>query len=200
MVALWMPPWIRLRQRRRFGTYKLPRPASLPPVLGSSLGSDISFLVRAEFEKPPPRCSSLLGRSARIARRGPVLQNEPPDGGVSGGVGRSPWWPSGCRPGFGSGSGGDSVHINSHGLPRFLLCSAHLWEATSAFWFGPNLKNLRLDARPCSAGRHASHGVAQFSKMNRLTVGYLAGWAAPHGGPLDAALDSAQAAAAIRYI
>ena len=41
---------------------------------------------------------------------------------------------------------------------------------------------------------------AQFSKMNRLTVGYLAGWAAPHGGPLDAALDSAQAAAAIRYI
>src|SRR6185437_1748076 len=89
---------------------------------------------------------------------GPVLQNEPPDGGVSGGVGRSPWWPSGCRPGFGSGSGGDSVHINSHGLPRFLLCSAHLWEATSAFWFGPNLKSLRLDARPCSAGRHASHG------------------------------------------
>src|SRR6185437_7464943 len=88
---------------------------------------------------------------------GPVLQNEPPDGGVSGGVGRSPWWPSGCRPGFGSGSGGDSVHINSHGLPRFLLCSAPLWEATSAFWFGPNLKSLRLDARPCSAGRHASH-------------------------------------------
>jgi len=28
-------------------------------------------------------------------------------------------------------------------------------------------------------------------------VGYLAGWAAPNGGPLDA-MDSAQAAAAIR--
>jgi len=40
---------------------------------------------------------------------------------------------------------------------------------------------------------------AQFSKRNRLTVGYLAGWAAPNGGPLDA-MDSAQAAAAIRYI
>ena len=30
-------------------------------------------------------------------------------------------------------------------------------------------------------------------------MGYLAGWAAPNGGPLDA-MDSAQAAAAIRYI
>src|SRR5581483_9588586 len=40
---------------------------------------------------------------------------------------------------------------------------------------------------------------AQSSKRNRLTVGYLAGWAAPNGGPLDA-MDSAQAAAAIRYI
>jgi hypothetical protein len=38
-------------------------------VLGSSLGTDIILWVRAEFEKPPPRCSSLLGRSARIARR-----------------------------------------------------------------------------------------------------------------------------------
>src|SRR5579863_1834222 len=108
MVALWMP-WIRLRQRQRFGTSTLARPASLHPVLGSSLGTDLIFEL------------------------------------------------------------------------------------------GPNLKNLRLDARPCSAGRHASHGVAQSSKRNRLTVGCLAGWAAPNGGPLDA-MDSAQAAAAIRYI
>src|SRR5579864_7047942 len=36
---------------------------------------------------------------------------------------------------------------------------------------------------------------AQSSKRNRLTVGYLAGWGAPNGGPLDA-MDSAQAAAA----
>ena len=42
MVALWMP-WIRLRQLQRFGTMHSQGPASLPPVLGSSLGTDIIF-------------------------------------------------------------------------------------------------------------------------------------------------------------
>jgi len=42
-------------------------------------------------------------------------------------------------------------------------------------------------------GGFSRPGRAQSSNMNRLTVGYLAGWAAPNGGPLDA-MDSAQAA------
>jgi|SRR5579872_1428334 len=80
MVALWMP-WIRLRQRQRFGTSTLARPASLHPVLGSSLGTDLIFEL------------------------------------------------------------------------------------------GPNLKNLRLDARPCSAGRHASQRAefAEFIKEQAAT-------------------------------
>ena len=92
MVALWMP-WIRLRQRQRFGTSTLARPASLHPVLGSSLGTDLIFelgpnLKNLRLDARP--CSA--GRHARTA--GPILQKEPPHGGVSGGVGRSQWWPS----------------------------------------------------------------------------------------------------------
>jgi hypothetical protein len=60
--------------------------------------------------------------------------------------------------GFGSGSGGDSVHIHAHGLRRFLLGSGHLLGSDISLWFGPNWKNLRLDARPCSAARRAAHG------------------------------------------
>src|SRR5690242_6670222 len=47
--------------------------------------------------------------------------------------------------------------------------------------------------------RGLKYRPAQSSKRNRRTVGYLAGWAVPNGGPLDA-MDSAQAAAAMRYI
>src|SRR5579872_4487186 len=133
MVALWMP-WIRLRQRQRFGTSTLARPASLHPVLGSSLGTDLIFEFGPNLKNPrldARPCSA--GRHARTA--GPILQKEPTDGGVSGGVGRSQWWPSGCH-GFGSGSCGDSVHLHSHGLRRFILCSAHLWEPTSSLSWG----------------------------------------------------------------
>jgi len=85
-------PWIRLRQLRRFGTLHSRGPASLHPVLGSSLGTDLIFefgpnLKNLRLDARP--CSA--GRHARTA--GPILQKEPPHGGVSGGVGRSQWWP-----------------------------------------------------------------------------------------------------------
>src|SRR5579872_5644428 len=86
-------PWIRLRQRRRFGTLHSRGPASLHPGLGSSLGTDIIFEFGPNLKTPrldAPPCSA--GRHARTA--GPILQKEPPDGGVSGGVSCSEWWPS----------------------------------------------------------------------------------------------------------
>src|SRR5579872_4591271 len=90
---------------------------------------------------------------------GPILQKEPPDGGVSGGVGRSKWWPSG----FGSGSRGDSVHIHSQGPASLHPGLGSSLGTDIIFEFGPNLKNLRLDARPCSAGRHARSPTARAS-------------------------------------
>ncbi len=70
----------------------------------------------------------------------PILQEEPTGGGVSGGVGRCKWWPSGCH-GFGSGSCSDSVHIHSQGpasLPPVLGSSL---GTDIIFEFGPNLKS-----------------------------------------------------------
>jgi hypothetical protein len=60
---------------------------------------------------------------------GPVLQNEPPDGGVSGGVACSPWWPSDA---MGSAQAAAAIRYmyTRTASVRFLL-SAHLWEATS---------------------------------------------------------------------
>jgi hypothetical protein len=67
-------------------------PASLHPVLGSSLGTDTIFGFGPNLKS--------LRLDARPARQvgthrtaGPILQNEPTDGGVSGGVGRSQWRP-----------------------------------------------------------------------------------------------------------
>ena len=86
---------------------------------------------------------------------GPILQKEPTDGGVSGGVGHSQWWPSGGH-GFGSGSRGDSVHIDSQGPASLHPVLGSSLGTDIIFEFGPNLKSPRLDARPCSAGRQAS--------------------------------------------
>src|SRR6185437_14710306 len=87
----------------------------------------------------------------------PILQNEPTGGGVSGGVACSQWWPSGC-PGFAPGSCGESVHIHAQGPASLHPVLGSSLGTDIIFGFGPNLKNLRLAARPRSAGRHASHG------------------------------------------
>src|SRR5579872_2211271 len=155
------------------------RPASLHPVLGSSLGTDLIFelgpnLKNLRLDARP--CSA--GRHARTA--GPVLQKEPTDGGVSGGVGHSQWWPSGGH-GFGSGSCGDSVHIDSQGPASLHPVLGSSLGTDIIFEFGPNLKNpasMLVPAR--QVGTLARR--AQSSKRNRLTVGYLAGWATPNGG------------------
>jgi hypothetical protein len=88
---------------------------------------------------------------------GPILQNEPTDGGVSGGVGRSTWWPSDALDSAQAAAAIRYIYT-LRGLRRFLLGSAHLWGTDISFWLGPNLKSPRLDARPSSAGRRASHG------------------------------------------
>ena len=56
----------------------------------------IIFIIGAEFAKPLPRRSLLLVRSAHHAAS-PNIQNEPTDGGVPDGVGRSKLRPSGCQ-------------------------------------------------------------------------------------------------------
>jgi len=52
----------------------------------------------------------------------------------------------------------DSVHIHSQGAASLHPVLGSSLGTDIIFEFGPNLKNLRLDAHPCSAGRRASHG------------------------------------------
>src|SRR5579863_6295239 len=155
-------------------------PASLHPVLGSSLGTDIISefgpnLKNLRLDARP--CSA--GRHARTA--GPILQKEPPDGGVSGGVGRSKWWPSGCD-GFGSGSRGDSVHIHSQGPASLHPVLGSSLGTDIIFELGPNLKSLRFDARPCSPGRHASPPHCESLGMYLASVYFLAPTSSSLGG------------------
>ena len=81
--------------------------------------------------------SALGGKTIAGCRPGgPVLQKEPPDGGVSGGVGRFKWWPSDARDSAQAAAAIRYIYI-LRGLRRFLLCSG----TDIIFEFGPNLKS-----------------------------------------------------------
>src|SRR5690242_14080099 len=115
-------------------------------------------------------------RSLQVTRspgRGPILQNEPTGGGVSGGVGRSPWWPSGC-PGW--------IRAQAAAAIRYIYTrTASVASFCARLISGKRHQLLvwaELEKPPprCSSllGRSArSARRAQSSKMNRLTVGYL---------------------------